>query len=434
MPIRIDNKLEIYLYFKTMNLNRNLRALGFRSIRERSLRVLGFSVVEVMVAVGLLSILVMNAFSVFGYLASAKNTSGSRATQLQLQSQIKQLLAAPADCIKNLVDSTNTTTAASSVFFTDTQTFDLYENRLAGDKIFTSGKASQSASISLKIRLVDEIEKLQVGTERPVASTRYLAELVLIKTGIAGSSSSQYSESKVPILLDLKTSDSTMIGCTTRPENIEDSLYAIAGVAANSIRDCYKVGGTPYPIALGLICRVPLPSMNTVSGDTAVQSALICPDGWTVARNTAGVAYTTTMIRDLSLAKPQCPNGPHKCKTAWHSMNALDPGTESCRVYGDKAQYVKSGSFPILGATIVGFAVYAYILNMPFLAAGLAGTAFGTALTSIGAALVTNPIGWAILGVILIFAIFSVSKKKKNPCAAALFVVQKSQPTAIGCY
>jgi len=404
----------------------------------------GFSVVEILVATGILGIAMLGAISVTGGLEAAKNGVMGRSNQLQTESLLSQVLASPAACKIGLVDTTVGYQAAATavIDFTSTQHFDVYILPSTGGgavatRVFQSGQVDLGATLDLTIENPVLVETVQAGTERPNPTKRYLADLKINRTRVAGANTAgppQMSMS-LPISIDLDPSR-RIFACTVRADNIEDTLYAPVGATTHSVRDCLKYGGLPYPTEVGLICRFPVTTVNqpAAAPPTYVQqAALTCPTGWTLA-TVGGIPMSATLIRDQTVSPaPQGCAGdshPQQCLTAWHTMGAVSAVNEYCDVSSGGNWSGGASNQWLGGATLI--ALGAMFSSTVPLSAALVGTAFGTALTTLGAFIVSNPVGW-VIGVFLVLgAIFGGSG---GSCDNTVIIHrQYSQPLAVGCW
>ena len=433
----------------------------------------GISLIETIIGLGLLGVALMFLSSQFVNVDKAKNLAISRAVSIQLESQIQQLLASPVDCKANIINANSSNSTSTIVDFNPNTFYNLVQpDPTSGPiQVITSGQNYKGYNYYLTIEKKQLIQTIQKGTEHPVDTDYYIAELKLKKylvtnnNSLAGSTANStnsfinpnnskstvlLSTVSIPIALELEGGGSgsgktKLNRCTTRAENVEDTLYNPTN-SGKSIRDCFLLGGIPFPAKISLvgggigskiICRTPIVEKNSVEfADGRLKAknpSLSCPTGWTAALGPSNNLITSTIPRDISKEPPKCKrNEPYQCSTTYHSFSDVVVDSEICYITAKGGSAGSASNFPVAGATAAGLATGTYAMNVAALPAALNGTALGTFLTDFGASLAANPVGWAVIGFVAVIVIFSSTKKKK--CGSDDYLAQRSQPVSIGCY
>lgn len=182
---------------------------------------------------------------------------------------------------------------------------------------------------------------------------------------------------RIPLSAEFETGTNKLVSCTTRHDDMDDEL--VGGV--HTVRDCLKADGMPMPTAIGLICRIPVPTaIQTVKGyKGAIPSCNSLVPGWNNAA--APNNYNTTIPIDV---EGRGCKGTVKGVTGWHSMSPVPVESKTIRI--------KKGTSDLL-SILLG----------------------GTAFSALVVVAFVPVVGWIIAAAVLLVAfIFSLFKKCKK--------------------
>jgi hypothetical protein len=220
-----------------------------------------------MVSVALIGLAALAMLTIFSKVTNELQVAGARNNHTVMRMSVRTALENPFKCATRLVGTTPLQPMPGS------------NSRLSGELSQILGEGDlKLVGNSDKIENVQYRLKIEADSSpyasynggtlyRPDATQRFQGWVVI--SGILAERPAPI-EARIPISLELRNSDRSVVSCTTSPMHVEQHLArggdTKGGVLlpfqpiGHTASDCAAINGVPLPTRYGLICRVPNPN------------------------------------------------------------------------------------------------------------------------------------------------------------------------------